>query len=209
MPSPHEFDYSVPYDIMVGVWTGVTITYGPTGHYLSTAASNVVIYWHKAHELMHFRQVEQDGIAPLKDENFKANLNAVRSSKLFQNKKSHNLSQLSSSMDQLKDAKYLESIADVMVMEFDLHVFGKHASGSSSVMDVTGVNSRPDTYLFHLRRKDGAQSWFNNQYFTNANERQIIGPQLDKDGNIQMVLAQTFSRVSYEVPEKYKHELKA
>src|SRR5271166_1589650 len=98
MPSPHEFDYSVPYDIMVGVWTGVTITYGPTGHYLSTAASNVVIYWHKAHELMHFRQVEQDGIAPLKDENFKANLNAVRSSKLFQSKKSHNLSQLSSSM---------------------------------------------------------------------------------------------------------------
>ena len=209
MTSRHEFDYSVPYDIMVGVWTGLTIIYGPTGGYLSSTASNVVIYWDTPNKLMHFRQGDEEPIAPLNAMSFSANLEALRASELLQNAQAPQLSELSSRIERLKSTSYLKQVASVTTTEFDLKVSGKYASASSPSMDVTGVNSRPDVYLFHLRLKDGSQSWFNNQYFANANERQIIGPQLDKDGQIQLVVAQTFSRVSYDVPKTKKRPMKA
>jgi hypothetical protein len=204
MASQHEFDFSDPYDIMAGMWTGLTIIYDRTGEYLSSAASNVAIYWDEPHKLMHFRQGEEETIPPL----FSANVEALGASALRRKEQSALTSDLLSRVDRFKDKAYLDQVAAVTTTEFDLHISGKYATASSPVMDVTGVNSRPDVYLFHLRLKDGSQSWFNNQYFTNANERQIVGPQLDKDGQIQLVVAQTFSRVSYDVPKTKKRSLK-
>jgi hypothetical protein len=204
MASQHEFDFSDPYDIMAGMWTGLTIIYDRTGEYLSSAASNVAIYWDEPHKLMHFRQGEEETIPPL----FSANVEALGASALRRKEQSALTSDLLSRVDRFKDKAYLDQVAAVTTTEFDLHISGKYATASSPMMDVTGVNSRPDVYLFHLRLKDGSQSWFNNQYFTNANERQIVGPQLDKDGQIQLVVAQTFSRVSYDVPKTKKRSLK-
>jgi hypothetical protein len=204
MASQHEFDFSDPYDIMAGMWTGLTIIYDRTGEYLSSAASNVAIYWDEPHKLMHFRQGEEETIPPL----FSANVEALGASALRRKEQSELTSDLLSRVDRFKDKAYLDQVAAVTTTEFDLHISGKYATASSPVMDVTGVNSRPDVYLFHLRLKDGSQSWFNNQHFTNANERQIVGPQLDKDGQIQLVVAQTFSRVSYGVPQTKKRSLK-
>ena len=204
MASQHEFDFSDPYDIMAGMWTGLTIIYDRTGEYLSSAASTVASYWDEPHKLMHFRQGEEETIPPL----FSANVEALGASALRRKEQSALTSDLLSRVDRFKDKAYLDQVAAVTTTEFDLHISGKYATASSPVMDVTGVNSRPDVYLFHLRLKDGSQSWFNNQYFTNANERQIVGPQLDKDGQIQLVVAQTFSRVSYDVPKTKKRSLK-
>ena len=206
MHPQHEFDYSVPFDIMVGLWTGVTIIYGPTGEFFSSAASNVAIYWEKPNEVMHFRQGKEEAIAPLTAKKFASNLGLLHTTASVQNKKAPRISALLTRAEKLKDPNYLKKAATVATTEFDLHVSGKFATASTSDMDVTGINSRPDTYLFYLRLKDGSMSWCNNQYFTNANERQIIGPQFDAD-EVQLVVAQTFSRVSYEVPEAMKRPI--
>ena len=58
--------------------------------------------------------------------------------------------------------------------------------------------------------------YYNNHYFTSPNERHIIGPFVATDrqgcarpavGEITCVVAQTFTRISYDVPAKYKREL--
>jgi hypothetical protein len=204
MSSSNIFDYSTPFNIMVGVWTGVCIAYSPTGEYLNSAASNVFIYWEKFREVMYFRQDELEALKLLRDKKFSTNIKSLRDSKSFLS----SASKLSSGLDRLNDKAYLKNVAAVTVAEFDLYISDKYATGSSSEVDVTGTISRPDVYLFHLCSKKGAVSWYNNQYCANANERQIIGPQMDEDGKIQLVIAQTFSRISYEVPERFKRRLR-
>ena len=90
-------------------------------------------------------------------------------------------------------------------------------------MRVAGTETRPGIYLFHLMFKEG--HYYNNQYFTDPNERQIIGPFVATTnaaepasrrrstsaapvGEIQVVVAQTFSRLSYDVPSQYKRPLR-
>jgi hypothetical protein len=198
MAVSHEFDFSVPFDIMVGLWIGSTILYSPTGEYLSSSASKVTIRWERPGTLLHFRQlVEPIPEHPLVGAEFSSNVEKLRKA---HQKKSADIRKIAPHPDRLQDKASLNSVAAVTTLEFDLKVAGRFATAQTDDWSVTGVNSRPDLYLFHLLRKDRTQNWFNNQYFTSANERQIIGPVLDQDGQIYLVVTQTFSRVSYDIP---------
>lgn len=88
----------------------------------------------------------------------------------------------------------------VFLREFDLEIDGKACRSTGGDVKVEGVESRPGVYLFHLTFPNG--HYYNNQYFDNPNERHIIGPFVPKDGSdIGAVVAQTFTRISYDVPD--------
>ncbi|MEM8665045.1 MAG: hypothetical protein AAGF49_13110 [Pseudomonadota bacterium] len=68
---------------------------------------------------------------------------------------------------------------------------------------VAGAESTPGTYLFHLTFPFG--NYYNNQYFTTPNERRIIGPYVPAGGvAFSGVVAQTFTRISYDVPDNMR-----
>lgn len=92
-------------------------------------------------------------------------------------------------------------------LEFDLKVDGKYSHGESSRgVKIAGTETRPDVYHFHL--KDESGDWYNNHYLISPNERHILGPFVEKNGKIEEIVAQTLTRVSYDVPKKYKRGLR-
>jgi hypothetical protein len=98
-----------------------------------------------------------------------------------------------------------EKVARVISLEFDLKVNGKFAKGGRrGNVEVTGTQTRPDVYHFHLKTTDG--NWYNNHYCTSPNERDIMGPFVEKDGEIEFIVVQSLTRVSYDVPRKYKRD---
>jgi hypothetical protein len=94
----------------------------------------------------------------------------------------------------------------VFKLEFDLNVEGKYSHGKSSTgVKISGTETRPDVYHFHL--KDEGGDWYNNHYLISPNERHVLGPYVEKNGKIEWIVAQTLTRVSYDVPMKYKRGL--
>jgi hypothetical protein len=99
------------------------------------------------------------------------------------------------------------AVARMASLEFDLNVDGKYSHGESSKgVKITGTETRPDVYHFHLKDVDGG-NWYNNHYLISPNERHVLGPLVEKNGKIEMIVAQTLTRVSYDVPKKYKRKL--
>jgi hypothetical protein len=91
---------------------------------------------------------------------------------------------------------------ELISQQFDLKVQGKYAtSGPGGIVNI-GAETTPDVYIFHVSA--GGQSWFNCQYCGTANERRIIGPQIGEDGKVAMVISQTYTRISYDVPPRFK-----
>jgi hypothetical protein len=89
-------------------------------------------------------------------------------------------------------------------LDLDLQVNGKYARGStggSNAMEVTGTATRPDHYHFHLQSKQG--HWYNNHHFMGPDERHILGPFIGRNGEIAAVVAQTFKRMSHDVPTEF------
>ncbi|MEO7084385.1 MAG: hypothetical protein ABI442_12720 [Gemmatimonadaceae bacterium] len=62
-----SFDFSVPFDIMIGAWAGTTTSYSEDGTYRSTVPSQVFIYWKVPGEVMHFEQEELPDLDALLD----------------------------------------------------------------------------------------------------------------------------------------------
>jgi hypothetical protein len=92
----------------------------------------------------------------------------------------------------------------LILLDLDLRVDGKCANGSTDgpdVVEITGTATRPDHYHFHLQSKEG--HWYNNHHFMGPDERHILGPFIGRDGEIAAVVAQTFKRISHEVPREY------
>ena len=52
------FDFQDPFDIMVGLWSGMTTSFDEHGHYESSVASLVRISWVKKDEILHYQQKE-------------------------------------------------------------------------------------------------------------------------------------------------------
>ena len=191
MAVPAEFDYARPYDLMVGLWNGMATSYDAQGRYLTSVPSLVAIYWKRPYTLLHYRQDE----LPDLDE-------------------------------RLEGHPHASAMAKIIHHNFDLKITGKSCVSTAASHDdvrVAGTETRPGIYLFHLMFKEG--HYYNNQYFTDPNERQIIGPFVATTnpaepasrrrstsaapvGEIQVVVAQTFSRLSYEVPSQYKRPLR-
>lgn len=161
--------YSIPFDIMVGLWTGHSVMYDDRGAYQYTGPSLCAIYWKTPGELLHYWQKDLGDL------------------------------------DELLEHPHQEDLSDIVVIrDFDLLVNGKSCKSVHESPAVSGVESTPGTYLFDLAL--GAGHYYNNQYFTNPNERHIIGPYVPDGGSgIAVVVAQTFTRISYEVPEHYRN----
>jgi hypothetical protein len=101
------------------------------------------------------------------------------------------------------------TISKLTRSEFDLTVKGKFASGGSPAVQVTGREARPDVYHFHLKISNEGH-WYNTHYFLSQNERHIMGPFVPAkgDGEIAYIVTQTLTRVSYEIPKRYKRDLR-
>jgi hypothetical protein len=161
------FDFQDPFDIMVGLWNGMTTTYDEHGHYQNSVASLVRVSWVKKGKTLRYQQQEL------------ADLDAV-----------------------LKGNPNKAILAHIISHDFDMAVKGKACQGTvnnnKEKMSMKGVETRPGTYLFHLTFPQG--DYYNNQYFTGANERHIIGPFIAASGgrDFSFVVAQTFTRVSYD-----------
>jgi hypothetical protein len=95
-------------------------------------------------------------------------------------------------------------------IHFDLKVSGKHCESATlhgpGLQHVEGTETRPGIYIFNLQFRGGR--YYNNQYFMDANERHIIGPYIrDNSPEVAFVVAQAFTRVSYDVPDAARSEL--
>jgi hypothetical protein len=182
-----QFDYARPYDLMVGVWSGMSTSYDAKGRYLISVPSLVAIYWKRPYTLLHYRQDEQPDLDA-----------------------------------RLEGHPEPAALAKIIHHNFDLSVTDKacvSTAASHRDLRVAGTETRPGVYLFHLMFEEG--HYYNNQYFTNPNERQIIGPFVAIDrqpaagrrhgaapvGEVTVVVAQTFTRISYDVPARYKRPL--
>jgi hypothetical protein len=91
--------------------------------------------------------------------------------------------------------------------EYDLTVTGKHAKSESPSLILVGVETRPDVYHFDGTEKPSGFRWYNSHHFTTENERHIMGPVVNPGGKIGLILVQIFTRVSYEVEERYHRAL--
>jgi hypothetical protein len=207
MSPQNSFSDAIPYDLMVGYWAGIASVYDDKGAYQDSIQSRVAIYWHVPNKLLHFQQDQEDSVeALLNDPGYNTNdVTAVR-----------NFSQLT---------------VDLEVKGKSCSGEDEH-SGTT----IDGVETRPGLYLFHLRTKDKTgryyADYYNNQYFVGPNERHIIGPYVmaapvtraalkkyssDRKGtdaagyfptgSVRFVIAQTFTRISYEIPEHLKTRL--
>ncbi|MGQ7847270.1 hypothetical protein ACUNV4_22465 [Granulosicoccus sp. 3-233] len=160
--------FSIPFDIMVGVWTGHSIMYDEKGQYLYTGPSLCAIYWKTPGKLLHYWQNDLGNLDEVLAHPARSDLRNV-----------------------------------VVIRDFDLLVDGKSCQSVKTRPAVSGVESIPGTYLFDLALEGG--HYYNNQYFHSPNERHIIGPYVkDGDTGISAVVAQTFTRISYDVPQHYR-----
>jgi hypothetical protein len=98
-------------------------------------------------------------------------------------------------------------VSGVVIVDFDFHINGKRGTGVSGDVHITGTQTRPDHYHFLLKSEDG--QWYNNHHFMGPNERHILGPFVSagRDGEIESVVAQTFTRLSYDVPKEFRYDV--
>lgn len=185
-----QFDYENPFDIMVGAWAGHSISYDPKGGYQFTVPSLCWIHWVDPDKKTRLRYFQED----------QGNIDNL----VIWHEEGHQ-----------------EVENTVLTRAFDLIVDGKSCTSDPHTSEaarckVEGLQSRPGNFIFHLnilpfegndkQKAFPGANYYNNQYFINPNERQIIGPYILDDGtmNLTTVIAQTFSRISYHVPEKFQ-----
>ena len=165
MTSTGSFDFQDPFDIMVGLWNGMTTTFDEHGHYANSVASLVRVSWVRKGKILRYQQEEL------------ANLDQA-----------------------LEGNPHKNVLAQIISHDFDMAVVGKacHSTvAKKEQMSMKGVETRPGTYLFHLKFPMG--DYYNNQYFTGPNKRDIIGPFVPSDSReFKFVVAQTFTRISYD-----------
>ena len=118
--------------------------------------------------------------------------------------------ELSDLDDVLRNNPHKVAVANIVRHKFDLRIAGKSCSSEQNEENVkcVGAETSPGIYLFHLYFPKFGH-YYNNQYFTNPNERHIIGPFVpNQTYDPQFIVAQTFTRISYDVPEEYKRGLR-
>jgi hypothetical protein len=190
MKSDPVFDYATPFDVMCGVWSGMATLFNGKGDFLSLTPSMVSIYWKQKATVLSYRQIEQ----PFSTSNT-LSVKAVPQ------------------LPKIDDALGINPALAAMQstnLHFDLQVQGKYCKSAAlsgpGLQNVEGTETTPGIYIFHLGFQGGR--YYNNQYFIDPNERHIIGPYI-RDGSPQVafVVAQAFTRVSYDVPPSARSEL--
>lgn len=69
MASTGVFDFQDPFDIMVGLWNGMTTTYDVHGHYQNSVASLVRVSWARKGKLLRYQQQELANLDQVLDGN--------------------------------------------------------------------------------------------------------------------------------------------
>jgi hypothetical protein len=176
-------DFARPYEIMMGMWAGSNIVYGPDGRSrpAQSGPSRVSIYW-KDHKTIHYRQLARQNW-------------------------------LDTHVHEIEES-HRQHATGLMFISFDLDVTDKRGVGGGMVrtpegqevaVDAEGTETVPGIYLFRLAYQNG-QTFYNNQYFLDSNQRNIVGPLVMGEQTVA-VIAQSFTRISYDVPKQYQWDL--
>jgi len=99
-------------------------------------------------------------------------------------------------------------LAGLIFAEYDLEVKGKHAESRPNEhqsLTLLATETRPDVY--HFDGEDGGFHWYNSHYFASADERHIMGPLVNKAGEVGLIHVQIFTRIDYDVPDDLRREL--
>jgi hypothetical protein len=192
MSANSAFDYAIPFDIMVGYWVGTASIYSPKGVYVMSTKSYVSVYWEEPYKKLSFRESAED------DHEFKgADADYVDSRKK------------GAAGNILGTAAPLTASSALRVLEFDLTVKGPFCyGGSKKTVYLTGRQTRPDIYQFHLKKKENGyyHHVYNSHHLPSPDDWHIIGPIVGpidgEEGEVGLAVAQFFRRISYEVPKQ-------
>jgi hypothetical protein len=196
------FDYDIPFDIMVGYWVGTASIYCPKGTYLMSTKSYVSVYWTELHNQLSFRESAEDDLAFTG-----AELDYVDPrdmGKIAQTLQDNNALAANSAANSV-----------LRVLQYDLTVEGPYCHGGDpSTVSLTGRQTRPDVYQFHVRKKekeynpsiDYDHHVYNSHHLPSPDDWHIIGPIVgrigDEGGRVGLAVAQFFRRISYKVPKQ-------
>jgi hypothetical protein len=185
-----SFDYAKPFDIMAGYWVGTASIYSPHGVYLMSTKSYVSVYW-KDDSTLSFRESAED------DYQFHGRPGdyiAPRGAKIA---------------NALNSVSKVTASDAARVMTYDFHVNGPYCetTGPKEPIYVTGRQTRPDAYQFHVKMKKNGHHHhvYNSHHLPSPDDWHIIGPIVGrvekKEGEVGLSVVQFFRRISYDVPE--------
>jgi hypothetical protein len=185
-----SFDYAKPFDIMTGYWVGTASIYGPHGVYLMSTKSYVSVYWKDDHTLS-FRESAEDAFR-------------------FQGRPQDYIRPRGGSVvNALNGAGSVTASGAARVMTYDFKVNGPYCetTGPSDPVFVTGRQTRPDAYQFHVKMKkdhDRYHHAYNSHHLPTPDDWHIIGPIVGRvkktEGEVGLSVVQFFRRISYDVP---------
>jgi hypothetical protein len=193
MTSQSAFDYATPYDIMVGYWVGTASIYGPKGVYVMSTKSYVSVYWLERYTKLVFRESAEDELE------FKGPKAGYFDSRQADQKTIAKV---------LRGKKVLPTTDALRVLGYTLTVEGPFCYSDPKLpVSVTGRQTRPDTYQFHVtkKREDGHHHHaYNSHHLPSPDDWHIIGPIVGRvgkeEGQVGMAVVQNFRRISYDVP---------
>lgn len=187
-----QFDYAKPFDILVGHWVGMASIYSPKGTYLLSTKSYVSVYW-ESENILSFRESADDDFE-------------------FTGKSEEYVDprQVRSVAEAAKGQPEITPSESLRLLRYDFKVEGTYCeTDQSAEVSVTGRQTRPDTYQFHVikKRPEGDHHHvYNSHYLPTPNDWHITGPivgRVDKvEGVVGLAVAQTFKRIAYHVPVK-------
>jgi hypothetical protein len=192
MTSHSAFDYARPYDIMVGYWVGTANIYGPKGAYVMSTKSYVSVYWKKRYTTLSFWESAED------DFEFQGRAEDYLDSRRAEEE----------TITEILGSKTpLAATGALRVLAYDLEVRGPYCEGHSGPVSVTGRQTRPDAYQFHVKKKENGHYHhiYNSHHLPSPDDWHIIGPIVGPiagvEGEVGVAVVQNFRRISYDVPK--------
>jgi hypothetical protein len=192
MTSHSAFDYATPYDIMVGYWVGTANIYGPKGVYAMSTKSHVAVFWEKRYTKLSFRESAEDY------DEFQGAAEDYLDSRRAEEQTITGV---------LGSKTALAAVGTLRVLAYDLDVNGPYCEGGLHPVHVTGIQTRPDVYQFHVKKKENGDYHhvYNSHHLPSPDDWHIIGPIVGriagKDGEVGVAVVQNFRRISYDVPK--------
>jgi hypothetical protein len=197
-----QFDYAKPFDILVGHWVGMASIYSPKGTYLLSTKSYVSVYW-ESENILSFRESADDDLE-------------------FTGKSEEYLDprEVRSIVDAYRGQPEITPSQSVRILQYDFKVEGTYCetTDQSADVSVTGRQTRPDAYQFHVIKKrpeeeGGPHHVYNSHYLPTPNDWHITGPIVGRvkkvEGVVGLAVAQTFKRIAYHVPKQQMRRLVA
>jgi hypothetical protein len=191
------FDYDKPYDILVGHWVGAASIYSPKGTYLISTKSYVSVYWEQPN-ILSFRESADD------DLEFTG-----QPKEYLDPRDADGIAEAYKAQPQIGVSQSLR------VLTYNFTVDGTYCeTDQNAEVSVTGRQTRPDTYQFHVikKRKEGDHHVYNSHYLPTPNDWHITGPIVGRVENVEgvvgLAVVQNFKRIAYHVPLKSIRALK-